>query len=108
MGSLIGILAVIFFIGAAVLLFIFYNAFTWGYVVSLFYGWFVLSVFPTAPAISLIQFIGIMLFLIALLPKYHGTALKDEYENKKTKVIGLLIAPWLTLLFGWIIKITIM
>lgn len=87
-----------------VLLFLLYNAFAWGYVASVFYGWFVLPSFPNLPHFSYIEFIGFVLFMGVLTHK-NPTNIKDEYKDKGMDTIQLLIGPWVTLFFGWLVHI---
>lgn len=82
---------------------IFYNALSWGFVVSKFYGWFILSQFPALPHFSILIFIGFMCFLGALLPKHVQIGMKKEYQDNSTFIISILIMPWATLLCGYII-----
>jgi hypothetical protein len=90
------ILAIIFIAGALV-----YSAFSWGLVVWKFWYWFLLPVFPAAPAITFVQAVGLM-FLISLTHQAETQVLKKEYKEEWTAVFGAVIAPWLTLLIGWI------
>lgn len=80
-----------------------YTSLSWGYVISLFYGWFILPIFPNLPKLGIIQFIAISLFIKALLP-LTPAAIKDEYKDKNMVWVSFFLSPWLTLFFGWIIK----
>lgn len=99
MAAIVGILFVAFIFVLA----LFYNALSWGFVVSKFYLWFILSIYPQAPQISLLHFVGIAFFLGAIMPKYYSTKVKDEYEDKKNQWIGNVLNPWLTLICGYLI-----
>jgi len=46
---------------ALIVVALFYGAFAWGFVVSKFYLWFVVSMYPQAPDFTVMQFVGIML-----------------------------------------------
>lgn len=81
---------------------ILYSAFAWGFVVSKFYLWFILPVFPSLPYFSILQFIGFLLFLSAVMPK-HYSGLKDEYEDKSKIWSYGLLNPWITLTIGYLI-----
>jgi hypothetical protein len=81
---------------------ILYDAFSWGFVASKFYVWFILSAFPVLPAIGYLQFVGIMIFLSVIMPKHVDTA-KTETDNKKS--IMLIFSPWISLIIGWLFKI---
>lgn len=80
-----------------------YSALSWGYVVSVFYGWFILPLYPDLPHFSILQFISISLFIRAFNPS-AGSTLKEEYQDKSKIWFSLILAPWLTLFFGWVIK----
>ena len=99
------LIALIGAIGLAALLII-YGAFAWGYVIYVLYNWFVLTALPDLPHFTVIQFIGFSLFLRAIMP-VSTTYLKDEYENKTTKVIHNFLGPWIILSFSWLIKVLI-
>lgn len=96
MGFLLGIAI---FVGL-----LFYSCFAWGFVVSKFYVWFIIPLFPDVPDISVAGFIGIMLFLFALLPK-HVNSIRDEYKNVGMEWGGSLLGPWLSLFCGWLIHL---
>ena len=79
-----------------------YNSFAYGYVTSVFYGWFILPMFPNLPHFSYIQFVGITLFLIGLLPKQSSSNIKSEYTDNSL-LFGSIFSPWLILIMGAII-----
>mgnify|MGYP000426209176 CR=1 FL=1 len=81
---------------------ILYSAFVWGFVVSKFYLWFILPVFPSLPHFSILQFIGFLLFVRVIMPK-HYSWLKDEYEDTSKIWTGALLDPWVTLAIGYLI-----
>ena len=78
-----------------------YFAFSWGYVIHIFYGWFVLSAIPTLPHFTVLQFVGFSVFCNALI-RSHSTDIKEEYKDPEAKKFSF-ISPWLVLLFGYII-----
>jgi hypothetical protein len=78
-----------------------YTTLTWGLVVYKFWAWFLLPVFPNAPQITFIQAVGLM-FLIGLTHQIDTQVVKKEYKDEFTAGVGALIAPWLTLLIGWL------
>jgi hypothetical protein len=78
---------------------LFYTSLSWGFVVFKFYGWFILSIFPQLPQISILYFIGIMFFLSALFHR-ENVSIKKEYTDKTGAWTMLIISPWLTLLCG--------
>ena len=97
------LIALIGGIGLASLLII-YGAFSWGYVVYQFYGWFVLTSLPDLPHFNITQFIGFTLFLRAIMPT-TSVYIKDEYINKTNQAISNFLGPWIILSFGWLIKL---
>jgi hypothetical protein len=98
------VLLVLFGIVAITLVLLCYNAFSWGYVSYVLYGWFILPTFPEAPQLSILQFVGIALFLSALKP-HLGPVIKSEYEDDGAKWSKIILAPWLLLLFAWFIHL---
>ena len=83
--------------------YVIYNSFAWGYVTSLFYGWFILPVFPQLPIITILQFIGIHMF-VGLFTFKVSQHIKDEYRDKTTENIVIFLSPWIVLVFGWMMK----
>jgi len=82
-------------------------------VLSTFWAWFMLPVFPSLPAISMIQAIGITFTFGALNNTWMKSILeatKPKEENERTGaqnaalVIGIFVAPWLTLLIGHLFR----
>lgn len=84
---------------------LFYGAFAWGFVVSKFYLWFIVSMYPLAPNFTIMQFVGIMLFLGAILPKVYIKDVKKEYRDNKYDWAVILLAPWITFICGWVIHL---
>ena len=81
-----------------------YNSFSWGFVSFTFYYWFVLPNIPDLPHFTITQFIGFSLFVNTIIR--HGSShLKDEYKDQTKEWTGILLSPWLTILFGWFIKL---
>jgi hypothetical protein len=64
-----------------------------------------MELYPTAPHFTIIQFIGIMFFLGSIMPKLHVKTIKKEYLDEKNYWFGLVLAPWITLLCGWLITL---
>lgn len=79
-----------------------YGALTWGLVVSKFWVWFLLPVFPDLPAITFVQAIGLSLF-IGLFHTVNTQVVQKEYKDETQGTILVVIAPWVTLGFGWIV-----
>ena len=103
--EIIGIIIGVLFLAFIVFVALFYNVLSWGFVVSKFYLWFIISMYPTAPHFTIIQFIGVMFFLSSIMPKHHTKPIKKEYLDEKNEWIGLVLAPWITLLCGWLITL---
>ena len=83
---------------------LFYNAFSWGFVCSKFYLWFIVSVIPGVPQFTVLQFIGFMFFLLAIMPKHNHAEINEEHlKNKYQHFSTLMLAPWMCLLCGYLI-----
>lgn len=95
---LIAGLITVFMVAAMVL----YSAFSWGYVSYVLYHWFILSALPTLPHFTVTQFVGIAIFLGAMMP-HSTTHLKDEFVKKEERLVTFIIAPWVTLVMAWLI-----
>ena len=93
------------FITAVIAGIILYNSFSWGFVASKFYLWFVLSIFPTAPHFTVTQFIGIAFFIMAIMPKNSIDNLKEEYKSKENMWFTLFFSPWISLIMGYFISL---
>jgi hypothetical protein len=89
--------------GLSVLL-VLYAVFSWGLVSHTFYHWFIIPVFTDLPEFSIIQFIGFTLFINTII-KHGTTQVKDEFKDKTTEYSFVFLMPWLSLFFGWILKI---
>ena len=103
MGTLItGIFVVIVFVVVVVGLLV-YSTVSWGVVLFKFWGWFVLPVFVTLPTLTFVQALGLM-FVIGLFHNQLAThEIKDEYKkNKNGQSLQFIIAPWITLLIGYL------
>lgn len=84
-----------------------YSSLSWGFILSKFWEWFLIPIFPEIPHISLIQAIGIT-FFICLFRSGKSTFVKDELEDNTKEFISFVIGPWILFLFGWIFKTFIM
>jgi hypothetical protein len=81
-----------------------YNAFSWGYVLFCLYNWFVLSAMPTLPVFTTLQFVGFSIFANALIRHVPPMSIKSEYTEDRTQYyVGLLMSPWITLFFAWLL-----
>ena len=97
MEILLIILGVIVLIGFVLL----YSTFSWGLVLLKFWGWFLLPIFPMLPIITFWQALGLT-FIISLFHSKNYTSIKDEFTEKTTSVVMMIIGPWITLLIGYI------
>lgn len=97
-------LIALFVIGLMIAGMLIYSILSWGWVCFKFWAWFVLPVFgeafPNLPHIGFIEACGLM-FFIALF-KGGGGNVKKEYKDEKGSILTLTLAPWLTLLIGWL------
>jgi hypothetical protein len=89
-----------------VALIVLYGSFSWGFVSYTFYNWFVLTSLPQLPQFSVFEFIGFCIFINSFVRSGHSF-IKDEYKDKGTEYSMLFLGPWLTLFFGWFIKVII-
>ena len=83
---------------------LFYSVTSWGYVCSVEYGWFILSSFPTFIHFTVLQFMGFIMFLSCVMSQ-HTYFYKDDIEDKELGIVMFFINPWLTLFFGWVVKL---
>ncbi len=91
---------------ALIALALLYHAFAWGIVCWKFWYWFLLPVFPTLPEVTLIQCVGLMMFV----GLFHDTPLqviKEEYVDNTKKNWITFLTPLIALFLGWLIKIII-
>lgn len=84
----------------------FYGAFAWGWVTYKFWIWFVLPVFTNLPELTVIQCVGLMMF-ISLFKGTPAQMIKNEYVNETLSNVLPIIAPILILFVGWLVKIFI-
>ena len=86
---------------------IIYSSFSWGFVLFKFWHWFMMPVFFTLPSISFYQAVGILLFIGVFKTKVLEVPLKDEFIDSKKKINNIIIrviAPWMVLLMGILMK----
>lgn len=79
-----------------------YGTLSWGLVMYKFWYWFLLPVFPALPQITYVHAIGLIMF-IQLFHTVQTQVIKKEYKEETTGSILAVIAPWVTLLLGWIV-----
>ena len=85
---------------------ILYGALSWGLIMYRFWSWFLLPVFPTLPNITFNQAVGLAIFVV-LFHNVQAQVIKKEYIDETQAVLTHIIAPWITLLFGWLIHLFI-
>lgn len=89
-------------IGLAILLII-YAIYSYGILVYYFYYWFIIPIFTTLPHLTVLQSIGISLFISL----FGHNSSSPEYEGKdikKKKNYAYIIKPWFILLIGYLFK----
>jgi hypothetical protein len=77
-----------------------------GFVLSVLWGWFILPVFESAPALTIVQAIGIAMviaFLTYQTQEQSGAAKKDMGEVITNAIGHAVAAPLFTLAVGWIV-----
>lgn len=77
-----------------------YDTLAWGLVLFKFWGWFMLPVFVTLPALTFIQALGLM-FVIGLFKNHNTQFIKKKYKDE-TLSNTYLYMPWVTLGLGWL------
>ena len=100
------ILGIIFLAVIILAIALLYSSVAWGLVMYKFWYWFLLPVFPSLPQINFAQAVGLMFFL-ALFKNVESQIMKKEYKDETASTWGPLLAPWLTLLMGWIVWLVI-
>jgi hypothetical protein len=93
--------------GAALItLLLVYSSFASGFVLYKFYYWFLLPIVPSLPHFSLIECIGIMLFLVAVKSGNGNDDFKDEVKKSSSEMLAsALVKPWMILGMGWLLKV---
>ena len=89
----------ILILGLIVVLFL-YDTLAWGWVLFKFWGWFVLPVFVTLPALTFVQALGLM-FVIGLFKNHNTQFIKKQYTMDNMGWFTWVM-PWATLVFGWL------
>lgn len=100
MEAILTLLGLIFLVPILVL----YSSFSWGFVTTIIYKWYILSLFPNLPVFTWLQFAGIMFFINCFVHT-RSIQIKDEYRDKSTQYIIFLFAPWLLLLGAWLFRL---
>jgi len=82
-----------------------YTTLSRGFIISKLYLWFILSIFPNLPHFTILQFIGFCLFLSLITSQGSSTPIKKEYKDETLGYISMIFAPWMVLLFAYIIHL---
>jgi len=94
----------------SLLILLIYGVWVWAFVAFTCYNWFLLGDITHIP-ISMIEFAGIRIILVALFPQDMGKdEIKKEYKEQPDKYVAMLIAlltPWAWLFFAYIIHLFI-
>jgi hypothetical protein len=91
---------------AVIALALLYGAFAWAFVMYKFWYWFLLPVFTTLPQVTLVQCVGLMMF-IGLFNTAIPYIPKKEYRDDSSRSWAVFLAPPVVLLLGWLVKIVI-
>ena len=94
---IIGIIVFVIVIGGIFI----YSTLSWGLVLYKFWGWFVLPIFVTLPALTFVQALGLM-FVISLFKNQTIQSIKKEYKDESTTMSLIFLSPWISLFFGWL------
>lgn len=91
------------FLGAILIvpLLVIYSSFSWGYVATVIYSWFVLPLFPDLHVFTWLEFAGIM-FFVSCFVSPPAKEIKDEYKDSVSIWANAILNPWVLLLAAWI------
>lgn len=82
-----------------------YGTFSWGYVCFQFWHWFILPIFPALPNITFYQSVGLMFFISLFnIANTNSFNYNKTTEQRNGELVGNLVAPWITLFIGWLIR----
>lgn len=108
-----GVLLAVVIIAVVFAFLVFYGALSWGFVFYKFWEWFLIPAFAlTFPEVVIHQItfplaVG-LLFIVSLFRNQDSQIIKDEYKNTTATTWGVLLAPWVTLFIGWLVKSVIL
>ena len=103
LSQIVGIIGAIVLFVVVFALALAYSALSWGFVLYKFWYWFLLPVFTTAPAITFIQAVGLMM-VIGLFHNQVLPIIKKEYSEVKIQQIMAILAPWIVVAVGALVK----
>jgi hypothetical protein len=100
--------AFLIFLGVLVLLPLawLYGVFSYGFVAVKLWTWFVVPVFHTTVNFGILQAARLCI-LVRFFTSEHKMSVSDPDETTEHKIASIilpLIVPWVTLLFGWLLK----
>ena len=102
MEALIALIGIVVVMGLVIL----YDTFSYGFLLYKYWGWFILTAFPTVPHITFYQCVGI--YLVINLFKNHDISDKSINGTKiKTEANWgvVILIPWFSLLIGYFIHL---
>lgn len=86
---------------------IIYGAFSYGFILHKTYYWFIFPYYENLPSFTILNAIGINLFINVLISHNNGKELKDEYYKESTLTYNVMeiLKPWIMLLTCYVIKL---
>jgi len=97
--GIVGVIAVVFGLIALV-------SVIKGFVIAKIWLWFMVPIFGL-PVLSIAQAIGVALVIGIFTNEHASLTQQDDPKKKKNAILTGLLAPFMTLLFGWIVKMFI-
>lgn len=81
-----------------------YSILTKGWILSVFWKWFIIPVFPNAPVLTLFQALGLSLVLSFITHKREKQEdIQPGTKEFYTESIKILITPWFMYIIGYIV-----
>lgn len=81
-----------------------YGSFSWGFVCFKFWYWFILPIFPSLPSLTFYQCVGLFFFIgLFNISNVNSFNYNKTDEQRNNELAGSILAPWLTLVIGWLI-----
>lgn len=99
--------SIVFIVAITIPLFMYLTA-SYGYVITVFWDWFVLPVFPLAPTFSIVQAYGLtMIFQIINFPKelFNNSSKNKTQQEKVIALANLFFRPWWFLFIGYLVSL---
>jgi hypothetical protein len=81
-----------------------YTTLTWGLVTYKFYYWFLVALYPAAPAIDFKQAVMISILISLFHNHSQGHSIKKEYREDNG-MWAVFVMPWSALVFGYVIHV---